>query len=188
MGTEFLVRVMVEDRRGYGLNPSDVFGVFAAYLDVTWDSRLAEAVGEIEYSSDYAQIPEGEIQPGLIDEIGAVATSGVGLTQERFEVASVRFRARQSGEVTFRGNPADVMPAHDVLLFGESKPTLSRDIEFVDSVPVTISDTTEAPDLVQFAKDLAMPAQSSTEPVGLHMQRNKRSCSTMVRDSSPSWR
>ncbi len=154
-GEEFQLRMLVEDRRGYGLSPNELSGVFAAYMDVTWDSRLAEPLGGVEFTSEYMQVTNGDIRPGLIDEIGAVATSTVGLNQEEFELASIHFRATQGGQLVFRGNPADISPQHDVLLFGETQPTPIQDIEFVNSPIVDVSDATEAPDLVQFAKDLA---------------------------------
>ena len=136
-GDDLFLTVLVEDRRGHGLLPSSTQGVFAAYMDVTWDPRIAEAVGEIQFSEDYSQVNDGRITPGLIDEIGAVATSGTGLSQTELELARIRFKVKQAGDLTFSVDPADISPHHDVLLFGESFPALVREIEFVDSTPLT---------------------------------------------------
>ena len=153
---EFLLRVTVEDRRPPGTFPDgSAVGVFAAYMDIEFDPALAEVVGGIDFTSDYGQVQTGTISAGLIDEIGAVASSGTGLTQNEIELATIRMRALSAGELVFTVNPADILPAHDTLLFGESTPTNPVDIEYEDALAVTVTDTPTAPDLVQFAKDIA---------------------------------
>ncbi len=153
---EFLLRVTVEDKRPPGTFPEgSAVGVFAAYMDIEFDPDLVDVVGSIEFSDDYGQVQTGTISDGLIDELGAVATSGTGISQDEVELAVIRMRAQAAGELEFTVTPADILPAHDTLLFGESIPTDPLDIEYQDALAVTVTDTPTAPDLVQFAKDIA---------------------------------
>ncbi|MCP4195300.1 MAG: tandem-95 repeat protein [Planctomycetaceae bacterium] len=151
---EFLVRVLTQDKRGYGLFPEGNEGVFSAYLDIVFDSNLAVADGNIVFSNDYKNATSGTITPGLIDEIGAVSTSTSPLDKSEYEVAQIRMRATGSGELTFIADAADELPNHQTLVFGGTAGVDAVDIEFVDSQSVTINDSPTAPDLVQFAKDI----------------------------------
>jgi cyclophilin family peptidyl-prolyl cis-trans isomerase len=128
IGEEFLVQVFVQDIRQ---NPK---GVFAAYLDVTYDPSRVSVVGEnIVYGDPYENGKSGVLSvPGLIDEAGAFA----GFTQtgsaEKF-LLSVRMKADQAGQVQFVGNPADGV-GHQILVYGSDLP--------IDWDAVTISPTT----------------------------------------------
>jgi len=63
---DFLLHVLSQDVRAVPR------GVFAAYLDITWDRSLASVNGSIQYSSLYSNGPSGDTSlPGLIDEAGA---------------------------------------------------------------------------------------------------------------------
>ena len=72
-GDEFDLRVFVEDIRP---NPQ---GVFAPFVDVTYDAALASVPAtdppgdEIVPSSTYNTVPEGDAStPGLLDEVGGL--------------------------------------------------------------------------------------------------------------------
>ena len=152
---EFYVRVLTQDKRPYGLVPEENEGVFSAYMDILFDSNLAAVNGDIVFSSDYRNATSGTVGDGLIDEIGAVSTSTSPLDQAEYEVAVIPMRALAAGQLTFIADAADELPSHQTLVFGGTESIDELDIEFVNSQTITITDTPQAPDLVQFAKDLA---------------------------------
>jgi cyclophilin family peptidyl-prolyl cis-trans isomerase len=146
-GEEFLVQVFVQDIRQ---NPK---GVFAAYLDVTYDASRVSVVGEsIVYGAPYENGQSGDLSvPGLIDEAGAFA----GFTQtggaEKF-LLSVRMKADQAGQVQFVGNPADGI-GHQILVYGSDLPI---DWDAVTILPTTIlvaSGVTAVDDLYNVDED-----------------------------------
>src|SRR5262249_10232112 len=94
-GDDFVPHVFAQDD-----NPIP-HGVFAAYLDVTWDSTRAIATGPIQYSSDYSHGHDTmTAASGLIDEGGAFA----GLNElggGPHEVFSIPMRATKAGLLAF---------------------------------------------------------------------------------------
>ena len=123
-GQEFVLHVLTEDRSA---NPR---GVFAAYLDIAWNSALAEVTGPIQYSTTYASAREGNTSTaGLINDAGAIA----GVTElggGMFEVLSVPMRALAAGALAFTSNPADQLPIHDVLIYGFDEPVPTHSIHY----------------------------------------------------------
>lgn len=99
-GQSFELRVFTKD-----LTPEDAAGVFSAYMDVTFDSTMADAVGSIIFGDKYPEVRRGNTTtPGLIDEVGAIGSStpvGTG------EVLLFRqaFTAKKSGLLTFASDP-----------------------------------------------------------------------------------
>ncbi len=128
LGTEFQLRAFTSD-----LRPEDgtARGVFAAYLDVIiQNSDFVEYSSEISYGESYPNQQEGSLARGLIDDVGAIDSEtplGVG----EFLVFSVNFRANSAGQVDFIGEPADVLPRHDVLVFGLDTPIASDDVRYI---------------------------------------------------------
>ena len=107
-GDELFLTVLVEDRRGHGLLPSSTQGVFAAYMDVTWDPRIAEAVGDIHFSEEYSQVNDGQVTPGLIEQARRGRHIRRRAAATELELARIRFKVKQAGELTFSVDPADV--------------------------------------------------------------------------------
>ena len=134
VGEDFLVRAFVQDLTGRGATG----GVFGAYLDVTFSSTLAENTGPIQFSDLYTTAPSGDISAGLFDEIGA--SDGLTPLGEAEQLLfSVPMRTLSTfGTLTFAGDPADIFPLHDTLLFGINEPIPTERIEFVDT-SVTIA-------------------------------------------------
>ncbi len=111
-GSEFLLSVYARDTR------PNAKGVFAAYVDVTYNPALVSVADpNLVYSLPYENGKSGGLtQPGLIDEAGAFA----GFTQTGASeklVLSVRMKADQTGQVQFVGDPAD-NTGHQILVFG----------------------------------------------------------------------
>jgi hypothetical protein len=115
-GQEFVLHVLARD------NSMFPRGVFAAFLDVSWDSALAVTTGHIRYNGTYANGRSGSTSiPGLIGEGGAFAST-TELGSRAYEVFSVPMRATATGTLMFTSNPADQLPIHEVLVFGLDEP------------------------------------------------------------------
>lgn len=111
VGQNFFVKAYVEDIRQVPR------GVFAAYLDVNYDSTIAAVTGPIVYSTEFANGRSGSTTtPGLINEVGAFTQSTLG-AGEKF-LFRVPFVANSVGTLTLVPDPADSFPAHDTLLLG----------------------------------------------------------------------
>ncbi len=115
VGEEFHLDVYVQDH----VDPAE--GVFAAYLDIEFQSGLI-AASDLEYDLPYENVLTGDITvDGLINEAGAVAGLQT-LGADEYFLLRVPFLARAPGAVNFVGNPADVLPQHHVLRFGSDTP------------------------------------------------------------------
>lgn len=124
-GGTFVLNVYVQDVSEI---PRD--GVFAAYIDVLYDSDLVSVNGPIEYGEAYPNQQSGDVSvPGLIDEAGAFdGLSPLGPDEQLlFRVPMV---ANNAGVVDFTSNAADVLPAHDILLFNVSQPVPVDEVEY----------------------------------------------------------
>ena len=114
IGQTFQLRAFIEDVRTTGTRE----GVFSAYQDVTFDATRATATA-ITHSSIYGQVSAGTVKPGEIDEVGSVATSilqPVGAGPHL--LYTVTLTPNRSGLLTFTGNAPDVIPFHDLGLYG----------------------------------------------------------------------
>ncbi len=110
---EFVMSVYTQDLRD---NPR---GVFAAFVDVTYEANLALPIPPIDHEDIYVAAPSGSTaQRGLLDEVGGV--DGIsGLGGGAFKVFSRRFASQQeSRTLTFQTGPATDQVQHPTLLFG----------------------------------------------------------------------
>ncbi|NQV27253.1 MAG: hypothetical protein HQ518_23135 [Rhodopirellula sp.] len=90
VGEEFDVHFHVEDT-------VNTQAVFSGYADVEFDASYFEVVGDLTYDTDYSAGQTGttDNETGLIDELGASALSFT--PPNETQIASIRFRAKQSG-------------------------------------------------------------------------------------------
>ncbi len=150
VGQEFLLNVFVQDTR----DTADVFGIGAAFLDVVYDSSLASVVGSLEFGAVY---PNGRLgntsTAGLIDEAGAFSGFDAPGAGEQL-VFTARMRADAAGQLDITSNPADVLPAQEVLTFDPVATVASDDILYGTASINIVADQPQAPDLVAFAKAL----------------------------------
>lgn len=126
VGDEFVLRGSAHDSR------EDGGGVFAAYTDVTYDETLVAVDGPLQIASGFPAGRSGDAEvPGQIDEVGGfrqLQDGNVDTTQKLlFEIP---FIAKTGGEILFATNPAELVPAHDVLLLGLDFPVLPPDVEY----------------------------------------------------------
>jgi len=105
-------------------------GLFAAYLDLSFPSRLANVISPPQLGIDFVHAPSIDITtPGLLNEIGGHG----GLTPPSSTspvLFTVRMQARSAGVITFLSEPADFLPNHSFLLFDGAKPVPVERIEF----------------------------------------------------------
>lgn len=146
-GDEFELVVYAQDT---GPAPE---GVFAAYLDIEFDSSLATAQ-EIQHNAGFPEQNTGTISSGLIDEAGAFTTVAPS-TPDRQELLRVVLRADSPGELTISSNPADNLPLHDALVFGQPDPVDLGDILYPTVTLQVNGEQQGEVDLVGFARALA---------------------------------
>ena len=123
-GGNFVLSGYVQD---VGDLPRD--GVFAAYLDVTFDDSLVTAQGDFTFGDSYPNGRSGTVATGLLDEVGAFDGFDP-LGDSELMLFSIEFQANQAGTVVFQGDPADILPDHLVLLFNESQGVPSAQIDY----------------------------------------------------------
>lgn len=139
---DFILKLFAMDLR------STQRGVFAAYMDVEWDSTKAVATGPIQFSSAYGGQQSGTVSPGLIDEVGAFAgTNELGIGAH--EVFRIPMRTTGTGNLVFIAGPADALPAHQVLVYDlpveqGGDPTVDQQEVRYSSTTVTINATFNA--------------------------------------------
>jgi hypothetical protein len=116
--------VLVEDLRDL---PD---GVFSAYLDITYDSSLAESAGEIVAGIEYPNGFSGDAStPGLIDEVGAFSAikpvgSGAHL------LARIPMIATAAGPLMLAANPADLLPSHAVGIYNSDEAVAAVAVDY----------------------------------------------------------
>ncbi len=123
VGTEFQLVASIQDIRGL---EESLSGIYAAYMDVLYARNLVtpnfdagNSQGfEITFSSNYNQGKSGDILvPGVLNEVGAFQLSGAPQGTAKFEIFRVMFTATAAGVVNFQADPADVLPANNILYF-----------------------------------------------------------------------
>ncbi len=126
-GDEFLLRFYAQDLRRI----SDRRGIFSAFTDILFDSTLVTPVTTtpIQYGSTFSTNPDGTIETGLINELGAIANVLAATNVAEVLVATVRMRATKSGSVSFTSESADT-DGNDFALFGLDDPVPSSLIRF----------------------------------------------------------
>lgn len=137
---QFQLRGYVRDLRTGGANQ----GVFAAYQDILFDRNLASVnsgPAPLNFAVDFTQGPYSQAIsgntriPGLIDELGATQNGNDPLGgAERLQFV-VTLTANAAGTIQFLGDPADVKPFQDSLLYESPgipvRPLLPSEIRYL---------------------------------------------------------
>ncbi|MDA1053137.1 MAG: Ig-like domain-containing protein [Planctomycetota bacterium] len=153
VGESFVVNAFVEDIR------SAPQGVFAAYLDVNYNSNIASVNGAIVYATAFSNGRSGSTAtPGVIDEVGAFTQQTLG-GGEAF-LFSVPFVATADGTLNLVIDAADVFPDHDTLLIGIDN---AIPIALLDFVPDSIIVTSPPPSAEGEGSGLAEYAANADE-------------------------
>lgn len=143
VGQQFQLRGYVQDLRTAAVKP----GVFAAFQDILYDKGLVSVNAstdpaglgfQVVFDPAYSNGRSGDIRiPGLINEIGSVQTSsdptGLG---EKLQF-TITLTARNTGTANFLGDPADIRPFHDSLVFEPTTPLTYSQIRYLsDSIRI----------------------------------------------------
>jgi hypothetical protein len=125
VGSSFQLQVFTQDLR------PEPEGVFAGYLDIEYDESLVSVTGEIDHGQEYLNQRSGDTTtPGLVDEAGGFSISTTPIGGDEFLLLSVPMQADAAGLVGFAGDPADITPAHFVLVFGSGQPVDANLIDY----------------------------------------------------------
>ncbi len=158
-GQQFQLRAFVKDLRTTSPTAGrDTRGVFAAYQDVLYNRNLVSAVTSstnvpnlgftVQFGALYNRVREGDVRtPGLINEIGAVATfdspepdaqtNPLGYLDRRLPLFTVTMTADRVGKADFFSDPVDIVPLHEVLTFDPASTVTPDKINFgFDSVQI----------------------------------------------------
>lgn len=146
VGQTFGVQVDVEDLR----SNLESTAVFAAYLDVLYDTDLIRPVAgtpgsEFDFGVQFNEARFNEdagvgtaARAGIIDEFGTLHDSDTvagALNPDR--LATLFFTAVAAGSATVVGSPADSFPFQDTLLFGRDQPVDVSQIRY-DSLTIQV--------------------------------------------------
>ncbi|MFO0902620.1 MAG: tandem-95 repeat protein [Pirellulales bacterium] len=125
IGQAFQLRGFAQDLR------SNAQGVYAAYLDVTYDSTMASVTGAVGHGSTFTVAATGSTTTaGLIDEVGGASASFTGAGENEVLLFTVPMTASKSGTLSFASNEADLGTAHEVLVFGSNTPVATSTINY----------------------------------------------------------
>ncbi|MCH2361521.1 MAG: dockerin type I domain-containing protein, partial [Pirellulales bacterium] len=132
VGETFTVQVSVDDDRS-GMSPDDM-GVFAAYMDLLYDSDLVsvvESTPTIVYDAEFPNGHSGNYDtPGIVNEVGAFQDTSLVQHDGPMTVYTITFQADSAGTVVFQTDPSDVSPLHDTLTIDPAAPVTPNTITF----------------------------------------------------------
>jgi hypothetical protein len=143
VGQQFQLRGYVQDLRTGATKP----GVFAAFQDILYDKGLVSVNAstdpaglgfQVVFDPAYSNGKSGDIRiPGLVNEIGSVQTSdGPTGSGEKLQF-TITLTARNTGTANFLGDPADIKPFHDSLVFDPTTPLTPSQIRYLsDSIRI----------------------------------------------------
>jgi hypothetical protein len=122
VGQRYILNGYVEDIRP---NPE---GVFAAFMDVGYDSALTSITDPIRFGPAFANGTSIDLSvPGILNEIGAF-DGFEPLGPGKYRLFTVPLVADAAGIVNFLSNPADDIPAHETLVFGQDADVETCDV------------------------------------------------------------
>ena len=142
----FQLRGFVRDIRAAGIDR----GVFAAYQDILYSSNLVSTNNsatfpgfEVEFSTDYSEVISGDVRNrNVINEIGSVQNGDTPNGSGEFLQFIIELNALSVGRAEFIGDPADILPIHDSLLFEPTDPVPFDRISYgFDSIDIVAAGT-----------------------------------------------
>ncbi len=143
VGDNFYLRGSVRD-----LRTSTVQGVYALFADLNYDPAKVQVTGAVEFNGGYLVATSGDTTTsGLVNEVGAVSSSTVPINAGLKLMFEIPMKVLAGGQFSFTTDPADVFPAHDVLLFGQDPPVPTAAVKYgsltlsVDTTFTAVNDT-----------------------------------------------
>ena len=133
VGQAFQLRGFAQDVRAAAQ------GVYAAFLDVVFDSTMASVTGAVGHGTTYTVAATGSTSTaGLIDEVGGASASFSGAGTDEVLLFTVPMTASKGGTLSFSSNQADLGTAHEVLVFGSNTPVDTSNVSY-GSVSVNVN-------------------------------------------------
>ncbi len=160
-GEMFQVEVLVQDLTDAAR------GVFSAYLDATYDASLVTLVGAIDFNdSVYASAQKGDTSvPGLVDELGAVDGISFLNTGDPVLLATLTFQANNAGDAIFDGDPADIVPPNDTILYGSSIRVKPGEMTFISDSVMIVGNSVGGPAFTNPNNPLDVNGDTSITPL-----------------------
>lgn len=131
----FLLNVYAQQVGGY--DSPEKAGVFAGYLDVTYNDSLASIAGDVVHSDLYSNGTSADLSTsGLMNDIGgfsSAADEGLLPTPPGVEeqiLFTVPMSATAPGMLEIVGGESNDYPLHEVLVWTTIEPVAARDIDF----------------------------------------------------------
>lgn len=132
IGEEYMLKTYTQHVNGYVSEENS--GVFAAYLDISYDAGLTSVAGDVLFEDQYAWVTSGDMStPGLMDNIGGLGLNFPDLTPIGLDeklVFSVPMTADAEGFVNFVGADSQSDVQHPVLVYGLNDTVAAKDIDF----------------------------------------------------------
>jgi hypothetical protein len=158
-GDRINVAAYVEDMR------ASAQGVYAAYLDLLYPTSQFRVDGTPQFTGPYANGPTGDYsKPGIVDEVGAFSSQFAPLGGGRHLLFTIALQAVEAGDAVITADPADALPAHDVLLFGRNAAVPQQQIEY-HSLPIEVVTGGVTDDWVEALDDFAAVVPGSRNNV-----------------------
>ena len=129
-GEQFLLTAFGQ-QIDFGTDSPEDSGIFAAYMDVSFDASLASVAGSVEFNPDYPNGMNAEFdQVGLIDNVGSIAGTLNRTGESEIQLWSLLMLANDAGNLEFASSESGVVPVFEVLVFPRSGPVDPSDITF----------------------------------------------------------
>ncbi len=143
-GTNFLIALEAEDTRAVQA------GVFSVYADVFFDPTLATfdpgplaAAPSLSFNPEFSRVRSGTLEGavGSIDEAGAFNNSlSTPSTTGAVVVWTTSFQATSAGTLLFDTDPADVLPAHESLVYERTNVFSNPLLTHVDGMVTAVAE------------------------------------------------
>lgn len=144
VGEKFQLRGYVEDLRSTATR----FGVFAGFQDILYSSQFVSVDSstgplgfDVVFDPAYTNSISGDVRiPGLINELGSQQTDTANPTGRGEKLQfTITLTARAVGTASFLGDPADIKPFHDSLVFDPTTPLTNNQIRYLSETIVVIA-------------------------------------------------
>jgi hypothetical protein len=198
-GDKFQLHVAVSDLRATADIPSPGrAGVFAAYLDLLYNSDLVSTIPgtvggnfdfDVTFVSPYNQGLRGSnANEGIISQLGGATSNTNGISQPPpVRMATITLEARSAGIAEFATDPADPSPTTDVLLFSEDTAVPKERVRYRRASIEIVPNSVEFPFAVDDSLPTPLGLNSAFNPIDV--LRNDRTGNsppvTLVRVSQP---
>lgn len=119
-------------------------GVYALFGDLNFDPAKVQITGAVQFNGGYTVGTSGSTATaGLVDELGAVSSNTAPINTGLKLMFEIPMKILAAGQIGFTVDPADTLPAHDVLLFGQDPPVPSSAVKY-GSLSVSVDTTFSA--------------------------------------------